>query len=170
MEERPAPGSEARRRLPAVLFLSAALVAGALAAGLRAGTGWLTELLLLVAVGQGLAAGLALPAFWREGEVPEGRPRPPWRRGSAKGDRKGGAAAASGAETPELVRVLMGAGGRYAAFLTAVAFAAVEAHAVGAGLGGGAPLVAVSLLLPPVLVGAILLRGALARLPEDEDA
>lgn len=167
---RSAPRTEARRRLPAVLFLSAGLVASALAAGLRAGTGWLTELLVLLAVGQGLAAGLALPAFWREGGVPEGKRRPAWRRGSAKGDGTGADAAASGARPPELVRVLMGAGGRYAAFLAAVAFAAVEAHAVGAGLGGGAPLVVLSLLLPPVLVGAILLRGALARLPERDDA
>lgn len=156
------PRDEARRRLPPLLVLSAALVACALAAGLRSGSGWLTELLVLAALGQGLAAGLALPSFWREGVGPRGRSPPPWRGG------RGGGPGASGA--PPLARVLMGAGGRYAGFLASVAFAAVEAHAVGAGLGAGAPPVALTLLVPPVAVGAIVLRGALARLPGEAGA
>lgn len=150
---------EARRRLPPVLFLSAALVACSLAAGLRGESGWLVELLVLAAVGQGLAAGLSFPPFWREGVVPAGHPRPPWSERS--GGRRGSGAG------PPLVRILMGAGGRYAAFVASVAFAAVEAHAVGAGLGRGAPPAALTLLVPPVAVGAFLLRGALARLPPE---
>lgn len=155
----PTARDEARRRLAPLLVLSAALVACALAAGLRSGSGWLTELLVLVAVAQGLAAGLALPHFWLAGVVPEGGrgPRPPWRA------RRGAGPDPTGA--PPLVRILMGVGGRYAAFLASVAFAAVEAHAVGAGLGSGAPLVALTLLAPPVIVGAVVLRGALVRLP-----
>lgn len=159
---------EARRRLPPVLFLSAALVACALAAGLRSGSGWLVELAILLAVGQGLAAGLALPLFWREGEVPEGKPRPPWRRGEGRSGGRGAEADGPGiVDAPPTVRVLMGAGGRYAVFLASVAFAAVEAHAVGAGLARGAPSAAATLLLPPVIIGAVVLRGALARLPGD---
>lgn len=167
MTGEPTPWQEARSRLPALLFLSAALVACALAAGLRRGSGWVTELAVLLAVGQGVAAGLALPVFWREGEVPEGSPRPPWRRESGAGGGPAVPAASGGGsrEGPPLARILMGVGGRYAAFLASVAFAAVEAHAVGVGLGGGAPPVAATLLLPPLVVGAILLRGALARMP-----
>ncbi len=160
---------EARRRTPAVLFLSAGLVACALAAGLHVESGWLTELLVILAVGQGLAAGLALPAYWREGRAPGRGRSPPWSAEGSGGTAAGGAGVGTGtsaAVRPSVVRVLMGAGGRYAAFLAAVAFAAVEAHAVGAGLGRGAPPVALTLLLPPVVVGAILLRGALVRLPQ----
>lgn len=55
---------------------------------------------------------------------------------------------------------IFGAGGRYVGFLALVAFAAVEAHAVGAGLGSGAPGAAAALLAPPVVLAAIALRGA----------
>lgn len=153
-----------------MLLLSAGLVACALAAGLRPGSEWLVELLVVLAVAQGLAAGLALPAFWREGTPPAGgRPRPPWRghAGTDAADAGTTPAArdAASEDPPPLARILMGAGGRYAVFLASVAFAAVEAHAVGAGLAAGAPGVAATLLLPPILIGALLLRGALARLP-----
>lgn len=147
----------ARVQLPPLLFLSAALVACALAAGLRSDSGWLLELTILLAVGQGVAAGLALPHFWQEGIVPEGRPRPAWSERRGRGQDLD--------ETRPLVRILMGVGGRYTAFLASVAFAAVEAHAVGSGLARGAPPAALTLLVPPVVVGAILLRGALGRLP-----
>lgn len=57
---------------------------------------------------------------------------------------------------------LFGAGGRYAGFLVAVAFSAVEAYAVGAGLGredAPGPVVAI-MLAPPLLVAAVALRSA----------
>lgn len=55
---------------------------------------------------------------------------------------------------------IFGAGGRYLGFLAAVAFAAVEAYAVGAGLGAGAPGLAALLLGPPVILAAVALRSA----------
>lgn len=57
---------------------------------------------------------------------------------------------------------LFGAGGRYAGFLAAVAFSAVEAYAVGAGLGredAPGPVVAI-MLAPPLVVAAVALRSA----------
>lgn len=57
---------------------------------------------------------------------------------------------------------VFGAGGRYAGFLAAVAFSAVEAYAVGAGIGredAPGPLVAV-MLAPPLVVAAAALRSA----------
>lgn len=59
-----------------------------------------------------------------------------------------------------------GAGGRYVAFLAAVAFSAVEAHAVGAGLERGAPTAATGLLLLPIALAAAALRSA-TRLREE---
>ncbi|MFQ5690705.1 MAG: hypothetical protein ACE5HQ_10585 [Gemmatimonadota bacterium] len=51
------------------LLLSAALPAAALAAGLGGGRTWLLELLLVLAVGQGISAGLLFPRFYgRSGE------------------------------------------------------------------------------------------------------
>lgn len=58
---------------------------------------------------------------------------------------------------------MFGAGGRYLAFLAAVAFTAVEAHAVGAGIESGAPRFSVALLLPPVALGGWALRSAVKR-------
>lgn len=55
---------------------------------------------------------------------------------------------------------IFGAGGRYLGFLAAVAFAAVEAYAVGAGLEAGAPGLAATLLGPPVILAAVALRSA----------
>lgn len=57
---------------------------------------------------------------------------------------------------------LFGAGGRFAGFLAAVAFSAVEAYAVGASLGreeAPGPAVAV-MLAPPLLLAAFALRSA----------
>lgn len=62
-----------------------------------------------------------------------------------------------------------GAGGRYLAFLAAVAFSAVEAHAVGAGLERGAPAAAAGLLLLPIALAAAALRSA-TRLREEAEA
>lgn len=55
---------------------------------------------------------------------------------------------------------IFGAGGRYAGFLAAVAFSAVEAYAVGKGFSRGAPGVALLLLAPPMVVAAVALRSA----------
>lgn len=55
---------------------------------------------------------------------------------------------------------IFGPGGRYLGFLAAVAFAAVEAYAVGAGMGAGAPGLAAALLAPPVILAAVALRSA----------
>lgn len=61
---------------------------------------------------------------------------------------------------------VFGAGGRFGGFVAAVAFSAVEAHAVGASLAGGAPGVAVAVMLvPPLVIAAIALRSALAHRP-----
>lgn len=57
---------------------------------------------------------------------------------------------------------IFGAGGRYLAFLGAVAFTAVEAHAVGAGIEGGAPRSSVALLLLPVALAGWALRSAVS--------
>lgn len=56
---------------------------------------------------------------------------------------------------------IFGAGGRYLAFLGAVAFTAVEAHAVGGGIEAGAPRAAAALLVLPLALGAWALRSAL---------
>lgn len=55
---------------------------------------------------------------------------------------------------------IFGSGGRYLAFLAAVGFTAVEAHAVGGGIEAGAPRAAVALLVPPLALGAWALRSA----------
>ena len=55
---------------------------------------------------------------------------------------------------------IFGAGGRYLAFLAAVVFTAVEAHAVGGGIAAGAPGAAVALLALPLALGAWALRSA----------
>ncbi len=64
---------------------------------------------------------------------------------------------------------IFGAGGRYAGFLAAVLFSAVEAHAVGAGIAEGGPRAAVALLLPPVVLAAAALRSAVRVRREEED-
>lgn len=63
---------------------------------------------------------------------------------------------------------MFGAGGRYLAFLAAVAFTAVEAHAVGTGIEAGAPRASVALLLPPVALGGWALRSAVRARDERE--
>lgn len=57
---------------------------------------------------------------------------------------------------------IFGAGGRYVGFLAAVAFSAVEAYAVGAGIGReSAPGPVISIMLaPPLLLAAFALRSA----------
>lgn len=65
---------------------------------------------------------------------------------------------------------LFGAGGRYAGFLAAVAFSAVEAYAVGAGVGredAPGPVVAI-MLAPPLVAAAVALRSAVRRRRERE--
>lgn len=57
------------RLVRALVAASAVVVALALAAGLHPGRHWLTELLVVAAIGQGALAGAAWPRFWR------GRPR-----------------------------------------------------------------------------------------------
>ena len=56
---------------------------------------------------------------------------------------------------------IFGPGGRYLAFLAAVVFTAVEAHAVGGGIAAGAPGAAVALLALPLALGAWALRSAM---------
>lgn len=63
-----------------------------------------------------------------------------------------------------------GAGGRYVGFLAAVAFSAVEAYAVGAGMGreeAPGPVVAI-MLAPPLIVAAVALRSAVRHRRERE--
>lgn len=117
-----------------LVLSSAVLVAVALAAGRGLGAPWITWLLIVTAMGQGVLAGICLPRFWR------GSPR----------------------------EEAFGAGGRYLAFLAAVAFSAVEAHAVGAGLERGAPTMATGLLLLPIALAAAALRSA-TRLREEAE-
>lgn len=62
---------------------------------------------------------------------------------------------------------VFGAGGRYVAFLAAVAFSAVEAHAVGAGIERGAPAEAAALLVLPVALAGAALRSAARRREEE---
>lgn len=149
---REGPPGDGGRGLGPLLLLSAALVACALARGLTAGKLWLTQLLIVVALGQGVAAGLALPRFW----------------GARGATGRPGAAGTAGAgmdgseEAAALFRRLGGPGGRFLLFLVSVAFAAVEGHAVGAGLAAGAPPGALALLLPPLAIGALALRGAVS--------
>lgn len=121
-----------------LVFASALLVALALAAGLWPGQYWLVGLLVVAAMAQGLAAGVAWRGFWR---------------GPAR-------------------EAVFGAGGRYAGFLAAVAFSAVEAYAVGAGLGredAPGPVVAI-MLAPPLVVAAVALRSAVRHRRERDGA
>lgn len=104
-------------------------MAAALAAGIWADEFWFTELLVLVAMGQGMVAGATWDDFWREDAATE----------------------------------IFGAGGRYAGFLAAVAFAAVEAYAVGKGMSRGAPALVALLLAPPVVVAGVALNSAVRR-------
>ena len=53
--------------LRALVAASAVVVALSLAAGLQPGRHWLTELLVVAAIGQGALAGVAWPRFWRGG-------------------------------------------------------------------------------------------------------
>lgn len=68
-------------------------------------------------------------------------------------------------------RAVFGAGGRYAGFLAAVAFSAVEAYAVGAGLGReGAPGPVVAIMLaPPPVIAAVALRSAVRHREERDE-
>lgn len=129
-----------RRGVPALLPVSAALVAASFAAGL-VGAAWLTELLLVLALVQGVVAGLVLPVFWVA--VPH-----------------------DSSAARDIFRQLAGPGGKFLLFLSSVAFAAVESHAVGTGLATGAPRIVLSMLVPPLIIGALALRGALSGVGE----
>lgn len=158
-----------------LLFLSAALVACAMAEGLRGGRPWIGELLVAVAVTQGFAAGILFRRFRPRREGTGG----PAAEGEGEGaepeaDAGGGGAAGAGGEDAvdgagprgdadegrRLLERATGPEGRYLVFLASVVFAAVEAHAVGAGMARGAPSAALALLVPPLAVGAAALRGA----------
>lgn len=134
------------RGLGVLLLLSAGLPAAALWTGLRPGAPWATEVLILVAVAHGGAGG-ALYGRFRPAEDPADP-------GAAK-------------ELVEVGAWLGGTAARYLVFLGAVVFGAVEAHAIGVGIEGGAPRLALLLLLPPFAVAALALRGALARRDRD---
>lgn len=146
------------RGLGVLLMLSAGLPAAALWTGLRPGAPWATEVLILVAVAHGGAGG-ALYGRFRPAEDP-----------ADPGAAKELVDPADPGATKDLVEVgawLGGAAARYLVFLGAVVFGAVEAHAIGVGIQGGAPRLALLLLLPPFAVAALALRGALARRDRD---
>lgn len=65
---------------------------------------------------------------------------------------------------------IFGPGGRYLAFLAAVVFTAVEAHAVGGGIAAGAPGAAVALLALPLALGAWALRSAIRLRSEEAES
>ena len=132
-------------------MLSAALPAAAAWSGLRGQVPWTVWLLVVVAVAQGLAAGLLLPEFLPADSTAE----------DDSGAGAGSGTVDSGEPVaPRWARRLSGAGSRYLVFLAAVVFGAVEAHAVGAGIARGAPRPALLLLVPPAAVAAWALRRA----------
>ena len=59
-----------------------------------------------------------------------------------------------------IMEALTGSGGRYVLFVGLVAFAVVEAHAVGAALAEGAPATSLVLLVLPVVLAAVALVSA----------
>lgn len=127
-----------------LVLLSVGLVGMAFGAGFG-GRAWLAQLLLVVALAQGFVAGAVFPAFWRT--------------------RPADAGSDPGAPAIGLPGRIVGPEGRYLLFLVSVAFAAVEAHAVGTGMARGAPGAAAALLVPPVAVAALALRGAVRSAP-----
>jgi hypothetical protein len=113
------------------------LVAIALWSGRSGSRQWLVALLIFTALAAGVAGGIVFAGLWRLG---------------GRVDHETDLA---------LLRRLAGPAGALLVFLGCVGFAAVEAHAIGAGLGAGAPGATVSLLGPPLVIGAIALRRAL---------
>jgi hypothetical protein len=130
------PGDAEVRGAPALLLLSAGLVAIALWSGRSGSRQWLVALLILAALAAGVAGGIVFAGLWRSG-------------GPADHDTD-----------LALLRRLNGPAGALLVFLGCVVFAAVEAHAIGAGLEAGAPGATVSLLGPPLVIGAVALRRA----------
>ena len=59
-----------------------------------------------------------------------------------------------------VAEAVMGSGGRYVLFIALVAFAVVEAHAVGAALADGAPAASLVMLALPVVLAAVALASA----------
>ncbi len=125
------------RGAPALLLLSAGLVAIAFWSGRLGSRQWSVALLVFVALATGVAGGILFAKLWRAG----GR--------------------VDDASDLALLRRLTGAAGALLVFLGCAGFAAVEAHAIGSGLGAGAPAATVALLGPPLVVGAVALRRAL---------
>lgn len=120
-----------------LLILSAGLVAIALWSGRSGSRQWLMALLVFTALAAGVAGGIVFSELWRSG---------------GRADDESDLA---------LLRRLVGPAGALLVFLGCVGFAAVEAHAIGAGLGVGAPAASIALLGPPLVIGAVALRRAL---------
>ena len=172
-EREPRRGDRATGRprgLGPLLILSAGLPAAALWTGLRPGAPWATEVLILMAVAHGGAGGALFHRFRSAGgtAVDAGRIA----GAGSPGDTTEASSAADGRTEAEGPPVggpwLEGPAGRYLLFLAAVVFGAIEAHAIGVGIEGGAPRLALLLLVPPFAVAALALRGALTRV-ETED-
>jgi hypothetical protein len=70
----------------------------------------------------------------------------------------------------EWTAALMGSGGRYLLFIGLAAFAAVEAHAVGAGLAQGAPAASLVMLAAPVVLAGVALLSAVRAVRGSPDA
>ncbi len=125
------------RGAPVLLFLSAGLVAIAMWSGRLGSRQWSVALLVFAALTTGVTGGILFAGLWRSG------------------------ARADDGSDLTLLRRLTGPAGALLVFLGCVAFAAVEAHAIGSGLGVGAPGATVALLGPPLVIGAFALRRAL---------
>lgn len=130
-------GDSEARGAPVLLLLSAGLVAMALWSGRLDSRQWSVALLIFAALAVGVTGGILFAGLWRS---------------DARLDDDSDLA---------LLRRLAGPAGALLVFLGCVAFAAVEAHAIGSGLGAGAPGATLSLLGPPLVIGALALRRAL---------
>jgi hypothetical protein len=121
--------------MPILVLTSAFLVLCALAVGLSAGLQWLVGGMIMLAVVVGVAGGVVLVRVW---PLVESKP----------GLR------------PELdaIRPLGGPAGLVLLFLALVVFAAIEAYAVGSGIGEGAPPASLALLGMPVILAIVVLR------------
>ena len=128
-----------RASLIGLALLSVALIGFALLAGASGGRQLWTAILIML----GLIEGAAIGTLWERALVAEGRPEP-----------------SLDDPVPQLARRFLGSGARWAVFAGATAFAAVQAHAIGAGVDVGAPTGSVALLLPPIVIAALALRSA----------
>jgi len=126
--------------MPILVLTSAFLVACALAVGLSDGLQWLVGGMILLAVVVGVAGGIVLVRVW---PLVESKP----------GIRSELAA----------IRPLGGPAGLLLLFLALVVFATIEAYAVGSGIGEGAPSASLALVGMPVILAAVVLRGAALR-------